>query len=809
MTRKEIVPPTFAIFLLSAVALAYEILLVRLFQIIYWHHFAFMIISLALLGYGISGSLITLARDFCLRHYSLLFFVNLMLFGVGSVVTFISVQQIPFNALEILWDSSQWLRFFLTYLLLSLPFLFVANAIALTLLRFDRKIGQIYGADLIGAGVGAVGVIVMLSLFEPESILRSLAVVGLLAGVPALMLERERLLRAVMLCLAIVLVGLLPDYLLKPKLSEYKGLEQTLLMDGARRIESHSNAMSRVDVVESTRIPVRYAPGLSLQSPSGPPAQLGIFVDGDTMSVIDEAVGMANTGYLAYMSSSLPWFLDRDYERILVLNSGTGSGVVQAAVLGSARIDAIEPDSQLTRLFTETYAGFSGWQAFNNRVAIHETTARAWVAATGQSYDLVILGMPGASTGAGAGVSSFAADYTLTVEAVVDYLSRVEQGGYLLMTLWTDTPPKGNLRLFATLVEAMLETGIENPGSRMAWIRSWNTATLLVKQGELTAGEIAGVRDFTNSRGFDLAWLPGMESAEANRIQLLPKPYFHEAALALLGDNAESFITEYQYDIEPVGDANPYFSDHFRWKSIGEFLALPGQAGIALIDVGYPTLIAALGQAFIAVILLILFPLLFLKKVSQGLGTKVRVVIYFSAIGLAFLFMELSFIEILTLVIGNPVHAVAVTLSVFLVFSGLGSLAVQWLLESKRRDASVILRWSVLAIALIALLYLSFRGQVTEHIMALPESVRTIAAVVFCAPLAFVMGMPFPLGMTMTSRTVPELLPWAWGINGCASVLSAILAVLLAMEIGLDGVMICAAGLYLVVLFVQPVEKII
>jgi hypothetical protein len=356
---------------------------------------------------------------------------------------------------------------------------------------------------------------------------------------------------------------------------------------------------------------------------------------------------------------------------------------------------------------------------------------------------------------------------------------------------------------------ALSESGVMQPGRHLAWIRSWNTATLLVKRGELDSAEITAVRDFSESRNFDIAWLPGLGEHDANRYQLLPKPFFYMAAKAILSGQGADFVEDYQYDIEPVRDVNPYFDDHFRWRSLSAFLALPGGSGIAMIGAGYPTLIATLLQAFVAAVVLILAPLLFLRRKLRTDGRlRSRVVIYFSVIGLAFLFIELSFIEMLTLVIGQPLYAVAVTLSVFLIFSGLGSLTVQWYMERKGLDPAVLLRWSVLSILLVTLLYLLLQAWLIEELMVLPAALRILLAVLLSMPIAFVMGMPFPLGLTATSRTAPELLPWAWGINGCASVLSAILAVLLAMEIGFSGVMLCATGLYLLAWATLPRQRV-
>ncbi|NOQ89491.1 MAG: SAM-dependent methyltransferase, partial [Gammaproteobacteria bacterium] len=175
-------PPLLSIFILSAAALAYEVLLIRLFSIIHWHHFAFMVISIALLGYGISGSFITVFRDWLLARYQHMLIVNILLFGLSSIACFIIVQHLPFNTLEILWDHSQWQRLLLSYLLLTLPFFFVANVIALSMMRFHQKIPLVYGTDLIGAGTGILLVMLCMQYLLPETVLRLLAFCGLSAG---------------------------------------------------------------------------------------------------------------------------------------------------------------------------------------------------------------------------------------------------------------------------------------------------------------------------------------------------------------------------------------------------------------------------------------------------------------------------------------------------------------------------------------------------------------------------------------------------------------------------------------------------
>ena len=290
MSSPDSTPPLSAIFVLSAAALAYEVLLVRLFSIIHWHHFAFMVISIALLGYGASGSMITVFQRGLLQRYGSVLIFNAIMFGLSAIACFIAVQQLPFNALEILWDTSQWQRLLMSYLLLTLPFFFVANAIALTMARYHDRIALVYGVDLIGAGIGAIVILILLQFYPPDAVLRILGVLGLTAGLLAVhkLACLGRMLVSSLIALLVVIVLFAPADWLELRLSEYKGLEQVLLINGTEHLQRRSNSISQVDVVESREIPFRNAPGMSLLSPSGTPDQLAVFRDGDEMTTIDK-----------------------------------------------------------------------------------------------------------------------------------------------------------------------------------------------------------------------------------------------------------------------------------------------------------------------------------------------------------------------------------------------------------------------------------------------------------------------------------------------------------------------------------------
>ena len=175
-------PPFLSVALISAAALGYEILLMRLFSISQWHHFAWMIISLALLGYGASGTFISLAHRLLLPRFNTVYPLNLLLFGIASVGCYLAAQQVPFNAEEILWEWRQSLYLLALYLLHAVPFFFAANGIALALARYRDAVSLTYAADLLGAGLGGLTVIALLFLLLPHTALKVIAMLGLLAA---------------------------------------------------------------------------------------------------------------------------------------------------------------------------------------------------------------------------------------------------------------------------------------------------------------------------------------------------------------------------------------------------------------------------------------------------------------------------------------------------------------------------------------------------------------------------------------------------------------------------------------------------
>ncbi|RPH97217.1 MAG: SAM-dependent methyltransferase, partial [Lysobacterales bacterium] len=688
--------PFLSVLLISTAAIAYEILLIRILSIVQWHHFAWMIISLALLGYGASGTVIALARAWLEPRFEQAFAGGALLFSIAMVLCLVLGQRVPFNALEVIWEPMQLVYLAALYLLFMLPFLFAAGCIGLAFACRGERADRIYLADLLGAGLGAALVIAVLFLLPPQRAVVAFA--GLALAASALMLaKRPRILALLQLAWLGCLVFVGAGDRIELRMSEFKGLSEALAVVDARVVAQRSGPLGLLSVVESPRVPFRHAPGLSFTTRHLPPAQLALFTDGDGISVINAFVGdAAGLGFLGDVTAALPYGLlehSAGHPRVLVLGAGAGYDVLLALHNGAAKVDAVELNPQVAELLREDFADWSGNLYEHERVTLHIGEARGYASRVRDRFDLVQVALLDSSAVAGAGAQALSESYLYTVEAFGRYLERLEPGGLLAITRWLKIPPRDNLKLAATAIEALRRAGVADPGRRMVMIRGWNTATLLVRNGEFSEQDIAAVRAFAREHSFDTAWYPGMPAGEANRYNRLERPWFYEGIVALLGERAPEYLEDYKFDISPATDQKPYFFNFFKWRALPEILSLRGRGGAGLVEWGYLVLVATLLQALLAGTVLILLPLWLSGRLrawnqdTARMRAPAGLASYFFLLGLAFLFIEMAFIQKFILFLSHPLYAVAVVLAGFLVCAGLGSGCSSWLARRLRGGA--------------------------------------------------------------------------------------------------------------------------
>lgn len=774
-TRSRI--PNWAVAIIAAAGLAHEILLLRLFAVAGWHHFAYLAISLALLGFGVAGTVLALGERYLRRREADVFAASAIGFALTAPAGWALAQHLPFNALEIYWDPVQPLWLAGQYVLLLPAFFCVATAVCTAFQARPEASARTYGSDLIGAGIGAGMVVALLFQLTPVACLRVVALLGALAVV--FVAGRAWTLLAVTVAAAILLT---PAEWLAPQPSQFKGLSQQLNAPGASIIDRRTSPLGQLELLKSPQVPVRYAPGMSLASPHAPPEQLALFTDGGAKTVILQPSGEPPR-YLNWLTSALPYAL-RKRPDTLILGAGGGTGIWQAKLHGASRVTAVEVNPQLLGLVRA-----HGGDVLDG-VDTHVAEARAFVRRSDERFGIIQLTLVGGAAATAAGVNSLSETHVYTVGAFQDYLSRLTPSGLLAITRWVQIPPRDAIKAFATAVKALEKRGAAHPGRHLAMIRSWKTATLIAKPSPLSAEEVAAIRAFADRRSFDLVHLPGMESAEANRYNRLAEPRFHRATQALLSESRERFYQRYPFHIQPATDDTPYYFRFFKWRLLPDLFRQRARGGLSQIDAGYPVLVLALIQALVISAVLILLPLgARAGALRRTTVVRGRLLGLCMAVGLGFLFIEIAFIQHFMLILGHPIYAVALVLAGFLVFAGAGSIAAQKLGNS--------ITGPVLGIAVLGGGYLVLLPHIGESLSILAAPLRTAACLGLIAPLAFCMGMPYARALRRLGERDAAVIPWAWGVNGFASVVAAILATLLAVHLGFTAVVIIAIALYL------------
>lgn len=794
-----------AVGLISGAALGYELLLLRYFSLMYWSHFAHLIIGMALLGFGFSGTILTLFQHRLLRRFHSAFALSALLFSITLLTASSLAGRLGFNPPETIWDPGQFGRLAAVFILTSLPFSCAGLCIGLTLRSLPGRIAQVYRADLTGAACGALLVMTLLFVLPPRDLVRVLAATGLAAGLLIHADSRQpHMIRLPVLAAVALLVAIWPGRLLAPQPSPFKGLSQALHVPGASVAGRTLSPAGEFTALLSTSVPFRYAPGLSMLAPSGPPEQVALFHDGNPAGVIHRGTGgSAAMEFMRWTPMALPYAL-LHRPRVLVLGAGGGGDIWHALLEGASRVDAVEPYRQLSAFASSRLAAFAGGVYDRDGVRLFESDSRGFLAAARDRYDLIQISPFGSAAPSGTGGHALDARYLLTVEGIGLALSRLTANGILAVTLPLDLPPRAAPRMLATIAEALRLARTTAPAEHVAAIRTWNTVTIAASPSPLSAGQRQAVRTFCRLRAFDLVWLPDITPVETNRYTLLAKPFFYEAARDIwqgTGDRPGQ-----PFNLSPTTDDRPWFGHFFRWRSLPELWRQRKAGSAAMLEWEYLLLWMSLAVAVAVSLVMIVLPLRLpgRRPVSSGpanTGNAIRAA-YFAALGLAFFFLEIACIQHFVLFLSHPMLAMAVVVPSFLFFAGCGSgrsgKLAEWTAASRRpwlQDRPAAL--AAAAITTVSCIYLLLLPPLFQAGAAWPAALRVAVSILLIGGLAFWMGMPFPLGMSRLGTTRPEFIPLAWGVNGFFSVISTIAATILALHGGFRLLTAAALALYL------------
>ncbi len=800
------------LFLLSAASLMLEINLSRIFSVAQFYHFAFMVVSLALLGYGASGTFLSLFPRLRERVGANLLVWLSGAFSITAVGAYVLTVHVPFDSFRIAHDWRQVGVLLMHYVALAMPFFCSGTAVGFLLAARPKRADRVYAANLVGSATGCVFAVVTPSFVGAEGVILLSAACGMAAAlafqrhvshvlsaarpVSPAMTQLSRIVPAVILTILVLAAFQTPSFL-HIKLSPYKSLSYLLQYPDAELVFQRWNSFSRVDVVQSESI--RGLPGSGFHCASQPPPQRGLTVDGDDLNYIyhvqPDFKDLACTDCLL---AALPYRL-RPGAKTLVLEPRGGSNVVTALAQGAAQVTVVEANPLIVEA-VRAQGSWAGDLYDDPRVEAVVEQGRTYVQRPHEPFDVLMLSLNAPHRAVASGAYSLNEDYRYTRQAFVDYLTELRSDGILVVTRWIQIPPSESVRAFALAIESLERLGA-HPRSSLVALRSYRQMMILVRRGSFTEGELETVRRFAEERAFDLVHLPGLRPDEVNRYNVLEEPVYHRACTALLDtESREAWYDEHPFDVEPPTDDHPFFGHFFKAEQARNVLARVGHTWQPFGGAGYFVLLILLVIALLAAGMLILVPVAVLNRRGRPLRATL---IYFALLGLGYLCVEIPLMQRFILLLGSPAYAMATVLFTILLFSGLGSAC----------SRHIPLLGALVLLPILVGVYALLLPEMFSIALSAPLWARLVIAVAALAPPGFLMGIPLPGGLALLEERDPGLISWAWAVNGATSVVASILAALLALSFGFSVVLIlggaCYVGALLTVASLRPLRSLV
>lgn len=761
--KNEMMRYYLGIAIVCGATLILELTLTRLFAFIFFNHFAFLIISTALFGLGLSGVILSIFP--VLRRFN--FHKMLMLLAtclsLSVIVTLKVVLNVPLQFGEMGEKPIQFLYLLIYYLALAIPFFFAGTIIVLLLSNFPEKVNKLYFADLVGAGMGCLAVILIVpKLGAPGAVLVT-ALLGLIAALFLGQWADKRLLVVdAVLFAAIIVLFVYRDALFQTTVHEAKRDFKKSQMAGEVEF-SKWGPVSRIDV-----------------TPHGP--YKIIWIEGGT-----------NQGYMVPFNGKVSTLRpDRraaevyrlvQNPEVLVVGPAGGEEVLYALSYRPRSIIGVELDPVIVDIVQGRYRRFIGGVFNQPNVKLFNDEGRSFIRRSKQKYDIIQQIKSASPVAIASGAVNLSETYLITLEAFHEYLDRLKEGGFIYIQRW------GAIRLAVVAAQVLRARGVAYPEEQIIImhdpLRSFGGGTFILKNGAFTEQELDAFRE----PGVHENVLYGPKALDVANPQ-----YEEYYKLIASPDGWKHYYNEVGIDLSPVSDDRPFFNHFTRFLRFDVRKMPPGfEMFLQNFKRSDLILLVILGEALLLSLIFIILPLYLFKRSGLRSPGKIRFLLYFCALGMGFILIEISFIQKFTLFMGNPNYSVAVVLFAILTAAGCGSyLSGKFRLPPKRALSVVIP-----AIAVLCALILFTSPIIFKACLGYPIGVRVLVAVLLIAPLALLMGMPFPLGITLTNQVSRRLIPWVWGINGYATVIGSVLCVILALVFGFKVVIFIAAGIYL------------
>jgi hypothetical protein len=783
-------PPTRFYLGIAAAAgavLALEIGLTRIFSYTIWYHFAYLTISVALLGYGAAGSALAawprLGRAEWLPWWA-------VAAEAGVLVCLLVVRALPLDPLQLGSDPGQLARLVAYYAAVTLPFLCGGFLVAAPLQLHARAVGRLYFADLLGAGLVCAAMVPLIWAVQTP-IATALATVAFAVAAVAYAEPRRRALPGVVaagLAAATVAVAGVGDFQPAPK----KFVSQFLANPGARIAWQRWTPINRVDVVA-------FEPPLEIGSYIGwgispfyrgkAPGYWMIGNDGDSCAVMYGWKGdLAELDFLVHHVLHAPYLL-LEQPSVLAIGLGGGADVLNALKNGARSVTGVEINAKTVEAVRDRFREFNGDLLHQPGVEAVNAEGRSYLRSRGGRYDLIEINSVDTLSALSTGAYVLSESFLYTADAVRDYLDHLEPNGIFAMAVGdlqsATQPPRHTLRLASIVRRALEDRGVAEPWRHVLIVGTGGGLPFthtLVRNEPFTPDEIARMARFAAEEGFDVWHRPDQPGATlASRI------------LSWDASRLATFYANHPLDLEPTTDASPFFFNFYKWRTLAREAATEPLGYDRTLATGQIVLVVMLAQSVLFAALLILLPLRRLPRAETGAPQRrLAFLAYFAALGAGFILLEISMIQRFVLFLGYPTYSLTVVMLSLLISTGVGSL----LSERVREPLAAALPARLAALVLLVGAWLVAAPAVFDALLGAPLALRIAVSIALLVPLGLVLGAFFPLGIRMAERTGRSLVPWAWAVNGCATVIGTLIAVMAGMTWSFTAVTLGALVIY-------------
>ena len=764
--------------LTSFAALLLELALTRLFSVVLFYHFAFLAISIALLGLGAGGVCAYLLKTRLAAVDTRQLAARLcMMNSVVVLVVLEIVLHVPV-ALQVSWGN--FARLSALYMAVAVPFFLTGLLFAVVFARESWRIPRLYGADLCGGALACLAVVPLLNwVGGPNVVLVAGATMAAAGTIWAELRSMRR--NATLLTLALLaLIG-----------ANYSGrlidvvYAKGTFRDPANVEFSRWNALSRVEVDRDGQAKVAV-----------------IDADANTYIMNADVSRWHDTEWEHDLMSAPPALANvlRPHGEFAIIGPGGGVDVLRAIANGSPSVTGIEINPIIaTTIMRERYADYSQHLYQRPDVHIHVTDGRSFLRSTPQQFDVVQMTLVDTWASTAAGAFALSENNLYTVEAFREYFDHLKPDGMIAITRWEFRHPREALRVVAVAMEALHRLGVANPArnfivtSQGSLDEDGIPVVVLAKKSAFTAAEESAVtKHFDNYPDLEPLYLPS-------------QPGQNPFSDLIASNDPYAFARAYAYNTAPVTDNAPFFFFTLKARQILGEEGLRG--GIDWkVNLGVLVLLLVLLISVVAVLAFLVLPLAFRSRNRKARHSPVPL-LYFVAVGLGYILVEIAFIQRFVLFLGHPTYALTVVIFLLMLSSGAGSLVSRlWL---PRPD----LGWVPLVLVIAALVAdVFFLPSRLAALVGMGFGYRLLISGVLLIPLGFVMGMPFPTGLrALAAVPVPDFpsvqdnaVEWAWAMNAAASVLGSVLAMVIAIQFGLTVTLACGAAAYLLALLLMP-----